>query len=96
MMRVLCYYPAIFSMGFGMKSLVSEYKDLYLYYVCKMQLFRKSKAARELLAYYIICLPIGLLANMALTGRILKGTITLSLYLTLVVRMVDGDNPIKD
>jgi hypothetical protein len=55
--------------------------------------FRKNRALVDIILYMGIFLPLGTVFNYFLSGRVLRGTITMTLMIALVMRTIEAASP---
>ena len=85
------FYAGVLSCTFGMRHLISENKDRLLFDMqYNFKFMRNNKIACDILLYFMFSWPIGLALNVMHRGRYIRGTFSYSLFVALVMRLIDA------
>ena len=88
--KAFLFYTGILSTTFGMRHLVAENKERLRFDIqYNMPFMMKYPVAQDILLYCGFSWPIGFAINYMHTGRYLKGGLSLTLLVALVIRAMD-------
>jgi len=57
--------------------------------------FRKSRSLTDIILYFMIFTPLGIACNFFTSGRIVRGSFSLTLMIALIMRAVEGNGDSK-
>ncbi len=81
------FYCVLISATYGMRQLVFQNKDVIM---ARMHpSLRRQRTAAEILMYFGVYLPMGTAINYLQSGRIVRGTFSITLLIALVMRTIE-------
>ena len=88
--RASFLYCGILSTVFGMRQIVAENKELLRFDLqYNVPILQKYPVAQDLLLYSAFSWPIGFAINYMHTGRYLRGGLSLTLVVAVIMRILD-------
>ena len=91
MCKATIFYPVLLGTTYGMRQLVLMNKDLILSKMHSIHpIFRRSRSLTDICLYFMIFSPLGIACNYFTSGRVLRGSFSLTLMIALIMRAVEG------
>ena len=94
MTKASVFFPLLMSSSYGMRQLVLMNRDLIISRLHSLHpYFRKNRALVDITIYMAIYIPLGTALNYLNSGRVLRGTFTMTMMMALLMRTIDSSFP---
>ena len=91
--KACVWYSIILSLTFGMRHAVINNKDIILFDLTyNVPWLRKKKHVTDIMLYMMFAWPLGFGINHLQSGKFVRGGLSLTLLIALVMRALDGGN----
>lgn len=91
MPKATTFYCIFSSATWGMRHLVLSNRDVIMSKLFQIHpIFKHNRTLTDLTLYMGIFLPLGTAINYISSGRIIRGTFTSTLFISLIVRMIES------
>ena len=88
--KAILFFPLLNGAIYGQRQLVLGHRDQIIAKLHSIHpSFRKGRAATDLTLYFMMCAPLGVGVNYIMSGRLIRGSISLTLLIALFVRLFD-------